>query len=273
MSSPPHKLQKLAPYILHYWGGIPGRGEYVRLAFEYAGVSYTDSNDSAKLLKTLRSTSPSHFAPPMLELPNGKILSQTPAILNYLAPKLGLAGEKGNLLKNAVEDDDEREEAEFERSIVNQLVLTALDLCVEAHDSHHPIASSLYYEDQKQEALRRAEDFLKLRIPKYLAHFEETLRKNKVSHSHLVGKTTTTADLVLFHVVDGLLYAFPRRMGALDKGGKYKRVLKLHEKIMAEGGIKEYVESGRRRKFGVGLFRHYPELDGEDEDTIEPEKE
>ena len=59
---------------------------------------------------------PPHFAPPALKLPSGRILSQTSAILNYLAPKLGLAGKK--------EGEDEEEV----RSTVNQLVLTALDL-------------------------------------------------------------------------------------------------------------------------------------------------
>ncbi|KZT51800.1 glutathione S-transferase [Calocera cornea HHB12733] len=265
MSSPPRKVQKLAGYVLHYWGGIPGRGEYIRLAFEHAGVPYVDASDPAKLMKTLHSSSPPHFAPPILELPSGKLLSQTGAILNYLAPRLGLAGEKGNLLKGAVEDDGVREEAEFERASVSQLSLTALDLCHEAHDVHHPIAVSLYYEDQKAEALRRAADFRQMRMPKFLGHFEEVLAKNSASHAHLVGKTTTTADLALFHVVDGLLFAFPRRMAALQKTGKYDRVIALKERVAGEGGIKQYIESGRRQKFGMGLFRHYPELDEEDE--------
>lgn len=271
MSSPPRKVQKLAGYVLHYWGGIPGRGEYVRLAFEYAGVPYTNANDPGKLMKQLHASSPPHFAPPVLELPSGKFLSQTPAILNYLAPKLGLAGEKGNLLKGAVEDDEEREAAEFERASVNQLVLTALDCCVEAHDAHHPIANSLYYEDQKEESLRRAADFRKIRIPKFLGHFEETLTKNKASHLHLVENTTTTADLALFHVIDGLQYGFPRRMGALQKSGKYDKVFALKTRVSGEKGIKEYLESGRRPEFGMGLFRHYPELDAED-DGAEEEK-
>lgn len=272
MPSRPRKVQKLAGYVLHYWGGIPGRGEYVRLAFEHAGVPYTDSNDPAKLMKTLHGSSPAHFAPPVLELPSGRFLSQTPAILNYLAPKLGLAGEKGNLLKGAVEDDEVHEQAEFERATVNQLTLTCLDVLVEAHDSHHPIASSLYYEDQKEEALRRADDFRKTRMPKFLGHFEETLVKNKASHLHLVGKTTTTADLALFHTIDGLQFAFPRRMGALEKSGKYDKVFALKVRVSGEGGIKEYLESGRRRKFSNGLFRHYPELDAEDEGAEEEEE-
>ncbi len=30
------------PYELFYWPGIPGRGEYVRLALEEAGAPYID---------------------------------------------------------------------------------------------------------------------------------------------------------------------------------------------------------------------------------------
>lgn len=226
-------------------------------------MPYTNANDPGRLMKTLHSSAPPHFAPPVLELPSGRLISQTSAILNHLAPHFGLAGEKGSLLRGNV-DDDVREEAEEERSSVNQLVLTGLDCCLEAHDSHHPIANQLYYEDQKEEALRRSADFRKARIPKYLGHFEEVLTKNKASSAHLVGKTTTTADLVLFHVIDGLQFAFPRRMKALQESGKYDKVFALKERVAGEKGIKEYLASGRRLKFSDGLYRHYPELDGED---------
>ena len=102
------------------WPGIPGRGEHIRLALEYAGVSYTEMNNPEQLLPTLTDAAkigyPPHFAPPALKLPSGHVLSQTPAILNHIAPKLGLAGEVKGL------------DAEETRSLVNQLVLTALDL-------------------------------------------------------------------------------------------------------------------------------------------------
>lgn len=99
---------------------MPGRGEYVRLAFEYAGIPYTEFNDREALLSAItdpkNSGYPPHFAPPALKLPSGRFISQTPAILNHIAPKFGLAGKK--------EGEDEEEI----RSTVNQLVLTALDL-------------------------------------------------------------------------------------------------------------------------------------------------
>ncbi|KAJ3556961.1 hypothetical protein NM688_g1732 [Phlebia brevispora] len=260
-TEPANKKQKKDEYVLYYWGGIPGRGEFVRLAFEYAGVPYTNMQDSAKLLPTITDAAkcghPPHFAPPALKLPSGRFLSQTPAILNYLAPKLGLAGDK------------EGEEAELERSSINQLVLTALDLTNETHDTHHPIASELYYEDQKEAAASRAKSYRKNRLPKFLKHFENVLATNPEAKTHggayLIGSSTTTADLVLFHVLSGVSYAFPKRMAALEKSGKYKHVFALKERVANEKAIKEYLASDRRRKFNNnGVFRHYPELDGEE---------
>lgn len=187
----------------------------MRLAFEYAGESYTEMSSPATLLWTITDPAkvghPPHFAPPALELPSGRFLSQTPAILNYLAPRLKLAGEQGSRFLEHGLSDEEREQAEEERAVVSQLTLTALDLCNESHDVHHPIAGSLYYEDQKEEALRRAEDFRKIRIPKFFKHFESVLQSNPATEkTHLVGKQTTTADLALFHVRPSIGSRSPR---------------------------------------------------------------
>ncbi|KAI0760491.1 glutathione S-transferase C-terminal-like protein [Fomes fomentarius] len=289
--SRPEKKQRTEDYILYYWPEIPGRGEYVRLALEYGGVPYTEQTNPQTLLPTLTSAAhigaPPHFAPPALQLPSGRVLSQTPAILHHIAPRCGLAGPRGNTLDDGWVERLAR--AEEERSVVNQLTLTALDWSDEAHDVHHPVASELYYEDQKAEAARRAENFRRARVPKFLAYFENVLTSNPDTQpgetgkkgekggkgetgagaggrTYLHGKQTTMADVVLFHVLDGLLFAFPRRLAQLREGGKYKHVFALHERVKGEKGIKEYVASGRRQPFSLGLFRHYEELDGEDEE-------
>ncbi|OBZ67626.1 hypothetical protein A0H81_12267 [Grifola frondosa] len=282
--SPPEKKQKTGGYSsTTCWGGIPGRGEFVRLALEYAGVPYTENNEN-NILSTLGNPAkigiPPHFAPPALQLPSGHVLSQTSNILNHIAPRFGLAGELGSRLAERSEEEEaeekpltkeERERAEEERSTVNQLVLITLDLT--AHDTHHPISSSLYYEDQKPEAARRAAAFRAERIPRFLSYFQCVLASNpatggttkcKGKGMFLVGARTTTADLALFHVVDGLLYAFPRRMKTLRESGEYDSVFGLHERVQGENGIKEYLASGRRQPFGMGLYRHYAELDGEE---------
>lgn len=108
------------------------------------------------------------FAPPYLRA-GGRLIGQTANILLYLGPRHDLAPT-----------------AEAERLWAHQLQLTIADLVDEAHDTHHPIASSLYYEDQHPEAKRRAADFLKSRVPKYLGYFEKVLGRNKARGGHLV---------------------------------------------------------------------------------------
>jgi glutathione S-transferase len=103
------------------WYGNPGRGEFVRLALEYARTPYTNSTDNAAILPAIMNpkVGAPHFAPPCLELPCGKYISQTPAILGYLAFKFGLDG------TGDVGSEDDKAIA---RAQVLQLALTALDL-------------------------------------------------------------------------------------------------------------------------------------------------
>jgi len=83
---------------------------------------------------------------------------------------------------------------------VNQLTLTALDgLSNEVHDVHHPVDTGLYYEDQKEEAKRKADGYLKNRLPKFLGYFERVLGGEASKGGEwLYGGRLTYADLVLF---------------------------------------------------------------------------
>jgi len=258
------KKQRTHPsYILLYHPGIPGRGEYVRLAFEAAGVPYSDpANESKTGQKEVYSCcdpkstgdedgNPPPFAPPMLKVPgmgkDGKtlLISQTPNILLYLGPQLGLAGED-----------------ETDKFRVNQLALTGLDLSNEAHDTHHPVAVMQYYEDQKEESLRKATDFRENRIPKYFSYFERVLKGNEKQGGgrYMVGDQLTYADTTFWQVLDGLHFAFPNELKAREKD--YPLIFtKFYPGIKEEKGLKEYMGSGRRLQFSMGLFRKYPELD------------
>ncbi|KAI0676270.1 glutathione S-transferase C-terminal-like protein [Trametes maxima] len=277
MSAP--KKQRTDDYVLYYWPGLPGRGEYIRLALEYAGIPYQEKHEDimGTLWSPAKTGTPPHFAPPALQLPSGRVLSQTPNILNHIAPRCGLAGEWGNKLNTLTEDgraalralsDEELEKADEERSAINQLVLTAFDWQTETHNIHHPLAISLYYEDQKAEALRAAKIFRDERIPRFFEHFESVLASNPATEKdakvYLVSKQTTTADLVLFHVITGVTFQFPKRVRKLKETGKFDNVFKLVERVKGEKGVKEYIASGRRLEFGLGIFRHYEELDGEE---------
>src|SRR5437016_7018968 len=219
-------------YELYYWAGIQGRGEFVRLALEEAGADYVDvareAGGEAAMLRLLDGAEVEHppFAPPFLKA--GELLiGQTANILLYLGQQLDLAPA-----------------AEAGRLWAHQLQLTIADLVDEVHDTHHPIASSLYYEDQRPEAKRRTADFLKSRVPKYLGYFEKVLAHNKAGGGHLVGANLTYPDLSLFQVVAGLRYAFSRAMVRLEP--KYPRVVALHDRVAARPRIAPYRGHGRR---------------------------
>ena len=235
------------PYELYYWPDIQGRGEFIRLALEEAGVSYVDVarrsgvNPLLKLLNGTRIKTPP-FAPPVLKA-GQQIVAQTANILIFIGARHGLAP---------------RQDAA--RLWTNQLQLTIADFLVEIHDSHHPIASGLYYEDQRPEAKRRSRDFLKARAPKFLGYFEDVLTRNPAGDKYLVGKRLSYVDLSLFQVVAGLRYAYPRAMAQLEK--RHPRVVALHDRVAKRPRIAAYLASDRRIAFNKqGIFRHYPELD------------
>ncbi len=246
------------PYELHYWPGIQGRGEFVRLALEAAGAPYIDvargPEEAGQGLPAMNHFLEDNtvlrppFACPFLK--DGKlVVAQSAAILHYLGPRLAMVGR-----------------SEGDRLWTHQIQLTIADMVAEAHDTHHPVGSSLYYEDQKKEAKRKAEDFRKQRIPKFFAWFEAVLARNAKNHSrktpHLVGGRLSYADTSLFQLVDGLLYAFPK--AAKRNLKKAPHVAALHEGVpLHNKRLAVYLASERRIPFNEeGIFRKYPELDG-----------
>jgi len=239
-------------YQLYYWPGLQGRGEFVRLALEEAGAPYLDiarlpkaegGGVGAMMKAMIDPAQPfTPFAPPFLK--DGEVVvSQVANILAYLAPKLGLAPE-----------------GEAARLFAAGLQQTITDIVAEAHDTHHPIASSLYYEDQKAEALARSTDFIDSRIPKYLGYFEGILRKNPAGPAHIVGDKLTTVDLSLFQLVVGLKYAFPQGMTPFEAA--CPALTRLADAVAARPNIAGYLASDRREASNEScVFRHYPELD------------
>jgi glutathione S-transferase len=232
-------------YQLYYWPGLQGRGEFVRLALEDADAPYEDVARSGEegmaamtaLLAGARN--PVAFAPPVLR--DGDIvLSQTANILMYLGAKHGLAPSGP---------------AAF---AANALQLTLADLVAEVHDTHHPIASGLKYEDQREPARARAGDFLAHRLAKYLGFFGRFLQAQ--GGEFMVGKAHSYVDLSLFQVVAGLTYAFPHAMA--DFAAHYPALKRLSERVEARPRLAAYLASNRRVPFNeTGIFRHYPELE------------
>lgn len=235
-------------YELDYWPSIQGRGEFVRLALEDAGAEYVDVARTARGMAAMmrlmesRSIERPPFAPPFLKA--GKlVIAQTANILFYLGLRLDLVPKSDPI-----------------RLWAHQLQLTIADWVAEAHDTHHPIAGSLYYEDQRDEAKRRAADFTADRIPKYLGYFERILNRNSKGGGYLLGKNISYVDLSLFQMIEGLRYAFPRAMALFEP--KHPRSIALHDRVAARPRLAAYLTSERRIPFNQeGIFRHYPELD------------
>ena len=234
-------------YELYYHPTVQGRGEFVRLALEEAGADYVDvarkgKSGMAAMTRILDSKSAARppFAPPFLKA--GKtVIAQTANILFYLGPRLGLAprDEEGRLW-------------------THQLQLTITDLVVEIHDTHHPVTSWLYFEEQIPSAQRRTKDFWRYRVPKFLGYFERVLQKN--GGQYLVGRRLTYVDLSLFQIVEGLRYAFPKHMKRFEK--KVPSLIALHDRVAKRPRIKAYLASERRIPFSQwGIYRYYKELD------------
>jgi glutathione S-transferase len=237
-----HPQEFVMRYRLYYWTGIQGRGEFVRLALEDAGADYRDMarEEGDQVMNAFlegKTPGTTPYAPPFLKA-GRLVVAQVAGILHHAAPALALAPS-----------------SEMQRIRALQLQLTISDMVAEVHDTHHPIDNTLYYEDQKPAALRRAKAFREQRIPKFLGYFEQQLvdaggRYATGRHSYV--------DLSLFQLMRGLEYAFPRAM----KRQKVPRLRELTERVAARPNIASYLESPRRLAFNQsGIFRHYPALD------------
>ena len=237
-------------YRLFYWPEIQGRGEFVRLALEESAADYVDvARQSGKglgvaaLLRFLNARNIAHppFAPPFLQA-GRLVVGQTANILLFLGGRHGLAPKD-----------------EAGRLWTHELQLTIADFVVEIHDTHHPVASGLYFEDQKKEARRRSADFLENRLPKFLGYFERLLARQR-GQKYLAGTKLTYVDLSMFQIVAGLSYAFPNAMARVARD--YKRLFALHARIQERPRISAYLASERRIPFNEqGIFRHYAVLD------------
>uniref|UniRef100_UPI0035C9CA8C glutathione S-transferase n=1 Tax=uncultured Sphingomonas sp. TaxID=158754 RepID=UPI0035C9CA8C len=232
-------------YGLWYWPGIQGRGEFVRLPLEAAGIAYVECGrvegvDALLANMAQHAAKRGAFAPPYLEL-DGMVIAQVANILSFLGDHHQVG---------AVNIAD--------RLWLNQLQLTIADLVSEVHDVHHPLDVSLTYEEQKDAALVVAKGFREQRLPKFLKYFDQAASAS--ASEWMFDHHWTYADTSLFQLVEGLRYMFPKRMAAIE--GDYPAVVRIHGLVADLPGIRAYMKSDRRLPFDEnGIFRHYPELD------------
>lgn len=226
-------------YDLWYWPGLPGRGEFVRLTLEAAGLAYRDrgvEEGADALLADMAKGDRPPFAPPYLRV-QGQAIAQVANILTWLTERHDLA-------------------PHADRTWLHQLQLTISDMVAEVHNVHHPVAMMAYYREQKPEAARAAEQFREERIPKFLGYFEAALGDRE----WMAGRRWSPVDTSLFQLVAGLRYMFPQRMAAVE--GNCPALVALHDRVKTLPGIAAYLDSDRRQAFNEdGIFRHYPELD------------
>jgi glutathione S-transferase len=233
-------------YELYYWPEIQGRGEFVRLALEEAGADYVDvargRGGVDAMMKFIEGKTGSHppYAPPFLKA--GKIVvAQVANILLFLGPRLKLApaDEAGRLW-------------------AHQLQLTVTDFVLEIHDTHHPIASALYYEQQRPAAKQVTKYFWRDRVPKYMGYFERVLAAS--GGNYMLGRKLSYVDLSMFQLVEGLRFAFPKRMKRFEKS--IPALVGLRDRVAQRPRIEAYLASKRRIPFNEwGIFRNYKELD------------
>jgi glutathione S-transferase len=247
-------------FEFYYWPMIQGRGEVVRLALEEAGTDYIDvarlefmrtdgpKDNRAAILKILQDSRLERppFAPPFLVDPenDGLMIAQAANILLYLGPKIGLISD-----------------SEADQVFAHQIQLTVTDFLMEVHDTHHAVASALYYEDQIEECKKRSANFIEHRIPKHMGYYEAILANNPSASGWLIGDTLTYPDLSMFQIMEGLGYAFPKAFAKVE--GDYPKMKALRDAVRDRPNTAGYLASERRIDFNtMGVFRHYPELDG-----------
>jgi glutathione S-transferase len=232
-------------YELYYRPEIQGRGEFVRLVLEEAGVDYVDVGRKSgreavqKFFARKREKHPP-YAPPALRY-GKRVIAQTANILHFIGARHGLAPKD-----------------EAGAMWAHQLQLTIADLVVHIHDTHHPVSGWLYYEEQKPAAKRRTADFWRYRVPKFMGYFERVIALS--GGPHLLGRRLSYVDISLFQIIEGLRYAFPKRMRRFEK--HIPRVIALHDRVAKRPRIAAYMASERRIPFSQwGIYRYFKELD------------
>jgi glutathione S-transferase len=91
-----------------------------------------------------------------------------------------------------------------------------------------------------------------------LGYFERVLKQN--GGTYMVGRRLSYVDLSLFQIVEGLRYAFPKRMKRFER--KVPLLVALHDRVAKRPRIAAYLASQRRIPFSQwGIYRYFKELD------------
>jgi glutathione S-transferase len=200
--------------LYHGPGKFKGRGEFLRLMLEDAGVPYQNSDenmygpnslmdgfrryhDEAMPNTTGPATFPLLFPPALWHRPSGNgisapvMINQTAACMIYIGDVIGYGPA-----------------SPMERARANAVTLNAMDYIAEGRSSFHPVKNSMSYNDQKEEGDRASQEFVKTRMKTYLNHFQKVVVTAGVTAPVAGGGSITYADFALFHVLDATVAQF-----------------------------------------------------------------
>jgi glutathione S-transferase len=91
-----------------------------------------------------------------------------------------------------------------------------------------------------------------------LGYFDRVLESN--GGRYTIGRRLSYVDLSLFQIIEGLRYAFPKRMKRFEK--KVPALIALHDRVAKRPRIAAYLASKRRIPFSQwGIYRYFNELD------------
>ena len=83
---------------------------------------------------------------------------------------------------------------------------------------------------------------------------------DKSGGPYVLGRKLCYVDLSLFQIVEGLRYAFPKRMKRFER--KVPGIVALHDRVAKRPRIAAYLASDRRIAFSQwGIYRCFKDLD------------
>ncbi|KAI9879217.1 MAG: hypothetical protein M1830_009218 [Pleopsidium flavum] len=210
-------------------GGVPeihyfdfqsrGRGQVVRLMWEDAGIAYTDTRYSFVEYPEIKKTKISELNPtgniPIIEL-NGKILTQSYAILRHFARQLG-------------QYEGETEDEMYWSDAMCDIAIDWRTLFIVAFFNDNK--DKTYPEHQKGDRNR------------FLGALETHLKSNNLSRQgpFVIGKNITYADLVIYQVCHDENLTQDGRGGLKD----YPRLKQLVDGVESRPNVAAFLKSDR----------------------------
>ncbi|GFR48365.1 hypothetical protein Agub_g10255, partial [Astrephomene gubernaculifera] len=225
-----HTTQEQQPWELIYWPGFKGRGEYVRLVFEEAGVPYIDvgvKEGFQAVMDFCWKGGNSGFpvrAPPAVRK-GDFVLSNTPVIMAYLGREFGLM------------PSDPRDAAHVE-----QLLQVVTDGVAEGRLAFHPKDFYASHKQQVAESQPYIRQYGEQRLPRYLGFWEQVLERNPCQEQgFLLGDRLSVADLAVYQYMAAAQQHFHAHYDAVEA----PRAKEHQARMAARPRIRDYLASER----------------------------